>query len=137
MRNIFFVLLSILLFAACSKDMDDKLDGKWQLRAIESPEGSITVDTVWYNFQNELFKYQIRSRSTGNMRTCHGFKAIKDKTLSIQLDAYGYNSLEDLQKRFLPYTDWDTTTRTFSIEKLSGKDLILTDKGKRYIFKKF
>ncbi|WP_301029912.1 lipocalin-like domain-containing protein [Parabacteroides goldsteinii] len=35
------------------------------------------------------------------------------------------------------YTDWKSKTRTFSIEKLSGKQLILNSEGKRYIFRKF
>jgi len=63
---------------------------------------------------------------------------------------YGFNTIKDEDQleleladdpgpaaNYLHYTDWKSKTRTFSIEKLSGKQLILNSEGKRYIFRKF
>ncbi|WP_302821863.1 lipocalin-like domain-containing protein, partial [Parabacteroides goldsteinii] len=62
----------------------------------------------------------------------YGFNTIKDED-QLELELTEDAGLVD----FLSYTDWKSKTRTFSIEKLSGKQLILNSEGKRYIFRKF
>lgn len=138
MKRIFFFLITITILSACSKDFDDKLEGKWQLKTVVT-EGSVTpVDTVWYNFQNKLFMYQIHIPKTGGMKICHGFKTVNEgDMLYLELAHSPYESEEEMMKNFFPSTDWGMTKRTFKIEKLKGKELILEDKNTRYFFKKF
>lgn len=139
MKRFLFLSLPLFLFWACSNnDFDDKLEGKWQLRTVQTPNETMVVDTVWYNFQNKLFKYQIYSPTTGGTPICHGFKTVKDDNLLfIELAASPYETKEEMIQKFLPQTDWETTERTFVIEKLKGKELILKDADKTYIFRKF
>lgn len=135
MNNMKYWILAAftIILAACSNDTERKLDGKWQLQQMEANGEVIKADTVYYNFQNLLFMYQVYLPAT--------------ETFVIQ---YGNNSVEDDDKlilqladdpgpisNFLRYTDWQSGTRTFTIEKLSGKQLILNSEGKRYIFRKF
>ncbi len=133
MKKYGLFLLLLLLFTACSKDTDDKLEGKWQLRQVTVEGTIIPVDTVWYNFQNNLFSYQLYNTSTKAYRQQYGFKTITGKQLLLELDHYPIPNTE-----FLPLTDWDDVKRTFSITKLDASDLILTDDaGKTYTFHKF
>lgn len=122
-----------ILMAACSNDTEHKLEGKWQLQQVEANGDVIQADTVFYNFQNILFMYQVYIPAEDKYVLQYGFNTIKDEDqLELELaDDPG------LAVHFLHYTDWKSATRTFSIEKMSGKQLILNSEGKRYIFRKF
>ncbi|MDD4514254.1 lipocalin-like domain-containing protein [Massilibacteroides sp.] len=121
--------LGVLLFVSCSKDDDDKLEGKWQLQQVETDGQIIKVDTVYYNFQTSLFLYQIYIPATDGMRHCYGFKTWDgDKQLLLELE--GGNS-------FLPYTDWKEVTESFTVETLTNSKMILNRENKRYVFRKF
>lgn len=128
MRLMTIILGGLLFFASCSKDDEDKLEGKWQLRQVEENGVTTKVDTVFYNFQNSLFMYQILT-PTSEMCHSYGYKTIvADKQLLLELiDAY----------EFLKYTDWTSSKETFTIERLTGNQLILDRENKRYIFRKF
>ena len=97
-------------------------------------EGQTTkVDTVFYNFQHELFEYQIIDPITeaSNYRYGH-CKMLEHNELLLSL-VHDPGPVES----FLPYTDWTAYKRSFIIEKLTGSALILTSEGKRYYFRKF
>ena len=49
----------VIILAACSNDTEHKLEGKWQLQQVEANGEVIQADTVFYNFQNILFMYQV------------------------------------------------------------------------------
>lgn len=122
-----------LLLAACENDTEHKLEGKWQLQQVETNGEVIEADTVFYNFQNTLFMYQIYQPATDSILFRYGYNTLEEENkLTLQLEQYP-NSLD----KFLPYTDWNSKTRVFAIEKLSGRQLILDSEGKRYIFRKF
>ena len=123
----------VIILAACSNDTEHKLEGKWQLQQVEANGDVIQADTVFYNFQNILFMYQVYIPAEDKYVLQYGFNTIKDEDqLELELaDDPGPAA------NYLHYTDWKSKTRTFSIEKLSGKQLILNSEGKRYIFRKF
>lgn len=129
MRLLTMLFAALFVFISCSNDDDDKLEGKWQLRQVEE-NGLITpVDTVFYNFQNVLFMYQVYQPDTDGVRHCYGYKVIEeDKQLVLELEA---------GDKFLPLTDWNDVKESFTIEKLSGNKMILNRANKRYIFRKF
>ena len=123
----------VIILAACSNDTEHKLEGKWQLQQVEANGEVIQADTVFYNFQNILFMYQVYLADIDSFSNQHGYNTLKDETsLTLELanDPRPATS-------FLPRTDWSSKTREFTIEKLSGKQLILNSEGKRYIFRKF
>lgn len=136
MMKKWIVVLGLLIgILSCSKDTEDKLYGKWQLRQVVAADGQTqTVDTVWYNFQTSLFMYLIAFPSEGPevYRNAYGFSTPQgDDQLLLQL--------QDPQPiaNFLRYTDWTSAERTFTIEKLTGSELILNSSEQRYIFHKY
>ena len=121
-----------ILMAACNNDTEHKLEGKWQLQQVEANGEVIQADTVFYNFQNILFMYQIYQPDSNSVLYRYGYNTVNENKLTLELE-HNPNHLD----KFLPYTDWNSKTRVFTIEKLSGKQLILDSEGKRYIFRKF
>lgn len=124
-----FLSICLAVLTACSKDMADRLDGRWQMRQTEAGGNVRKADTVFYNFQTSLFQYQIYDSRTNTYPGGYGFKTMKgDNGLLLQLEA---------NDDFLKQTDWTSNERVFTIEKLTGKELILTGEGKRYTFRRF
>ncbi|MDR2231489.1 MAG: lipocalin-like domain-containing protein [Tannerella sp.] len=129
------ILLTFSLFlTGCEKEISDRLQGKWQLKTVEEAGQTTPVDTVWYNFQSEaLFMYQIYHPSVDTFSWTYGFRSQPDdRVIQIELTDWTMKK-ED----FLPFTDWKETARTFTIDKITGKNLILTGDGKTYLFDKY
>ena len=127
------IAIGLLLLVACSNDVYDKLDGKWQLQQVEENGIVQDVDTIYYNFQTSLFMYQIYDPALDDIRACYGFNTKEgDNKLLLELI-----SNPKPVESFLKYTDWTSTTRVFIIEKADRKKLILESEGKRYTFRKF
>ena len=132
MKKSLIIAISALLGLGACDTMTTNLEGKWQLNQIESEGNVATVDTVWYNFQTTLFQYQIYDRTTDQYLAVHGYHTYENGILSLDL----FQSTED-ERNFLKRTDWDSAQRSFSVEEISREKLILSDDGKRYIFRKF
>ena len=130
--SLVFCLIGWLL-VSCNKSTEDRLWGKWQLREVVSPTGVEQVDTVWYNFQNSLFLFQVYRPQSDSMQYCYGYNTVTNET-EIQLDLI---SNPKPVAQFLPYTDWEDRQRTFRIDKLTGSELILSDEEQTYRFRKF
>lgn len=129
MRLLTTLFAALFILVSCSKDDDDKLEGKWQLRQVEENGLTTTVDTVFYNFQNVLFMYQVYQPATDQTPHCYGYKVIEEGNQLVL-------ELEDGEE-FLPLTDWENVKESFTIEQLSSNKLILNRANKRYIFRKF
>ncbi|MCC8144688.1 MAG: lipocalin-like domain-containing protein [Tannerellaceae bacterium] len=131
MKHLFLFFAVMFLFMAC-KDTEDKLEGKWQLRQTELDGHIETVDTVYYNFLTSLFMYQIYIPATNNYQQSYGHKLLEDKKLTIDLSLQNSAS-------FMELTDWAGEKESFTIEKISGDQLIMTNitTGKKYTFRKF
>ncbi len=123
----------LLLFLSCEKDRKDELEGKWQLKeVVDASNITHQVDTVWYNVQNTLFMYQLYTQ--GEYLHQFGFKERPDnQTVIFELT----DNMPGPIDGFLPFTDWSGQSRTFTIEKVTGSQLILSSEGKRYKFQKF
>lgn len=121
------------ILAACNNDMEHKLEGKWQLQQVEADGEVIQADTVYYNFQNILFMYQVYIADADSFVNQHGFNTIKDENqLTIELANEPRPAVN-----YLKNTDWNEIVRTFTIEESNRKHLILSSEGKRYTFRKF
>lgn len=122
-----------IIMAACNDDIEHKLEGKWQLQQVEADGVVIQADTVFYNFQNILFMYQVFIPDSNMYVLQHGFNTLgEDNQLTLEL-----SDVPRQAERFLPYTDWKSKIRTFTIEESNRKHLILNSEGKRYTFRKF
>ena len=122
----------LLSLIACGDSLERQLEGKWQLKTVEQNGQIETVDTVWYNFQNSLFEYQVYVPTIDSVRNMYGYKTlVDDQHLELELVSY-FITIKD----FLPLTDWSSPKRTFQIEESSGSRLTLSSEGKTYTFKK-
>ena len=123
----------LLSLIACGDSLERQLEGKWQLKTVEQNGQIETVDTVWYNFQNSLFEYQVYVPAIDSVRNMYGYKTlVGDQHLELELVSY-FITIKD----FLPLTDWSSSKRTFQIEESSGSRLTLSSEGKTYTFKKY
>ena len=123
----------LLSLIACGDSLERQLEGKWQLKTVEQNGQIETVDTVWYNFQNSLFEYQVYVPTIDSVRNMYGYKTlVDDQHLELELVSY-FITIKD----FLPLTDWSSPKRTFQIEESTGSRLTLSSEGKTYTFKKY
>ena len=133
MKKIIFSAFALLLFTACGQELNTPLEGKWQLQKVEAGGQVTAVDTIYYNFQNTLFMYQIYSPASNSYRSEFGFNSMPDdNTIIVEL-----TDNPTPVKNFLPYTDWSEGTHRFTVDKMSSKQLILSSDDKTYTFRKF
>ncbi len=132
-RDFVIVVCSLLLITACSKDTQSKLYGKWQLQEVEINGAIEKVDTIYFNFQQDLFMYQIYRPQTQSYSYRYGYDVMEgEHTVHLEL----VNDPGPLSS-FLPLTDWSSAKRTYTIDKLSNKQLIMSSEGKTYTFRKY
>jgi hypothetical protein len=106
------------------------LQGKWQMD---------NADTVYYNFQNKLFLYQIY-REKNQMSDVYGYYTMQgDTAVNIQL-------LRSLASFPLDHLGWDTLHTSdgndmiyqlFKIKQLTSKKMILSSDRESISFHKF
>ena len=130
-KNI-LIVISILLFFACSKDEQSKLSGKWQIQQIEMNGNVLPVDTIYFNFESSLFQYQIYSPSSNSYKSWVGYNSVNDGN-QLLLELNDQNNI----KQFLHLTDWSEGKRLYTIEKLTNKRLTLSSENRTYTFRKF
>ncbi|MBE6302288.1 MAG: hypothetical protein E7085_10685 [Parabacteroides distasonis] len=132
-RDFVIVVCSLLLITACSKDTQSKLYGKWQLQEVEINGAIEKVDTIYFNFQQDLFMYQIYQPQSHSYSYRYGYDVMEgEHTVHLEL----VNDPGPLSS-FLPLTDWSSAKRTYTIDKLSNKQLIMSSEGKTYTFRKY
>lgn len=137
MRNtLFFVTCSLLFLVSCDKlfvrvsGKEAELQGKWQMD---------NADTVYYNFQNNLFQYQIY-RTKDAMSQVYGYYYLfGDTSIELRLlRSYANFSLNHLGWDTLrSATGQDTILKTFKIEELTTKKLILYSNTGKISFHRF
>ena len=123
-----------LFLMGCEKEVSDQLKGKWQLRTIEEAGLLTPVDTVWYNFLSEaMFMYQIYQPAVDSFLWLYGYKTQQQSHI-IHLEFFSWGMIKE---DFLPFTDWQEPTRTFTINKINNKQLVLHGDDKTYTFDRF
>jgi hypothetical protein len=121
--------LVFTLFMACDDLTTPDLAGKWQLKTVEKNGVETAVDTVWYNFQSEsVFMLQVYVPQRDVYLLLYGLKKQQENVLSVRLEFDDH----------IEYSDWSGRSRSFTIERLHKKGLILrSEEGYRYSFIKF
>ena len=129
MKKYSLVVIAFLLFIACDDIPNSELFGKWQLKTVENFGHTSSVDTVWYNFQSEsVFSVQVYNPQQDTVFVLLGFRTQSDDMISVILDSESYMDM----------TDWESRNRSFKIDMIDKKTLILfCEKGQRYTFKRF
>jgi hypothetical protein len=135
-KLLFFVTCGVFLLNACDKvflDVEGKdanLQGKWQLER---------ADTVFFNFQKNLFQYQVL-RDNKNFSSGYGYYHLQEDTaielkllgqnVNFPLDYLGWDTLHSVTKP-------DTLVKSFKIDKLTSKKLVLSSDRETMSFRKF
>ena len=123
------LVLSLLFLLGCDDVSFSPMIGKWQLKTIEK-DGVVTpVDTVWYNFQSiSIFSLQIYEAHRDGYLSFEGLRKQKDKVCAIEI----------FNEAVLRYSDWTSLHRSFTIEQLNRRRLLLrSEEGVLYSFVKF
>jgi hypothetical protein len=120
MKNIIgIIFFGLLTCISCDKifvDVDGfaaKIQGKWKL---------IPGDTVFYNFQNNLFEYQIYLNKDSILNV-YGFYTLYSDT-AIYLELLSNQKWLDYSYLYpgsLDFIGWDTTGRSSEVDTLSRK----------------
>ena len=130
MKKYCFIFLVFIYLASCDDISRSEIEGKWQLKTVEKAGMEITVDTVWYNFQSKsIFQYQFFISQQDTFMLLPG--VVKSNQVNIL-------HLELITNEHLDQTDWHGINRSFTIEKLDKKNLILVgEEGYSYSFIRF
>ena len=129
MKKYILIFIAFMLVIACDDIPNSSLMGKWQLKTVEKNGTEISVDTVWYNFQSEsVFSVQVYVPQRDAFYVLLGLRTQTDNVLSIRLESESY----------LDYSDWNSINRSFTIDKVNRKKLVLlSEEGYKYSFIKF
>ena len=133
--RLFLVICSVFFFYSCDKiflGVEGKqadLQGKWQMT---------NVDTVYFNFQNNLFQYQIYLKKD-SISAVYGYYIMQGDSIELRLlRIYAKFPLDYLKWDTLPGPfENDTIYKSFRIEQLTGKKLILSSDNENIAFHKF
>jgi hypothetical protein len=135
MKKILFCLFIMLSgIYACSDDIENQIEGQWQLKTMEENGVISKVDTVFYSFMSgRVFSYTILLNQD---ETClyYGYiDALSDKEILIKIDdEYFLNKSRDFEVK----SDWEEQQRIFEIQSINSKKLVLFYGGKTYSFRK-
>lgn len=146
-RYLFLTLLVSLL--SCSKSMEKQLEGQFKLHTVLDTLGNITVvDTLFFNFQNTIFRCQWFDSKGKVISQPDGFYALADRSLELRL-VYPYQTRDSLkivsrnpiryQVPIFPlFLDHDTLRKVrFELVELSSKSLVLREKAITYMFERY
>ena len=139
-----FFLTALSLLVSCDKlfnngieGTDADLQGKWQ---------QTTDNTVYYNFQNNLFEYQKYIEKDSILSVFGYYTLLGDTAIYLELlpkqteinrvpTSY---PLDFLDWDIIPGTDaTDTLTQQFKLNFTTNRELTLSNLSKNYIFRKF
>ena len=135
-KAIFFVTCTVLFLISCDKlfvnisGKEADLQGKWQ---------QDNADTVFYNFQNSLFGYQIYLNKVTIKHVFGYYNLFGDTAIELRLlRKYADFSLDPLGWDTLySATGRDTIFKSFKIEELTSKKLVLRSDNGKTSFHKF
>jgi hypothetical protein len=136
MKRVFYTLLVLLMLSACDKlilkvDGDDaNLQGKWQ----QTPE-----DTVFFNFQKNLFQYQIYVEKD-SMKQAYGYYTLNEnKTIKLELlQEHSSFSLDHLGWNTIYSGNYqDTIYKIFHVDLINSKKMVLSSGNETLNFQKF
>ncbi|MCD7932592.1 MAG: lipocalin-like domain-containing protein [Tannerellaceae bacterium] len=136
--NKIWLLLPLLLVGtmACDKTQY-KLEGKWQIEQIEHTDDRIEkLDTIYFNFMNTLFSYQVYRPATDSYAQYPGFRHMPEDDV-MEIEFAESSEFGTTPEKSAAAVGWSDYKRRFRIEKLGRKQLILSSEGEVYTFHNF
>jgi hypothetical protein len=133
MKKILFCLFIMLSgIYACSDNIENQIEGLWQLKTVEENGVISEIDTVFYSFMNgQVFSYTILLNPDETYIYYGYIDALSDKEILVKIDdEYFFN------RDFRVKSDWGEQQRIFDIQSINSKKLVLFYGGKTYSFRK-
>lgn len=129
---------------SCMNDGGSDWVGKWQLREYQYPDGEVqNVDSIFYGFQNGSFLAYCMNEN-GWYESFYGYYKLKDDEISITLWPDNSSGNEEAHEELVTsasykkFFGWgDAGERTFKVEGLTKKKMVLNHEGTKYVFRKY
>ena len=143
MKKTLYIFLSCILLASCDVDMlnNDKMDGNWQLRQIETLAteeiSDMTYSYIYWGIQDGLL--QVRDIDNSNWRIFFRYSIEGDQlTIHSPYQAITKNELVPVEDTEALLSLGITNTEDhFQIEKLSSGTMMLKSDSYRLHFRKY
>ncbi len=129
----YYSIIILLLLISCSKDEEAKLEGRWQVTAIESPRHNIQTDSLFWSFDSGVCEIQtLQASSPHYAEQIYANYLLEDNLVRISIpNNYLYLATQNR------YLDWNTSERKFEIRELTAKSLKLSVNDTIYSFRKY
>ena len=122
-----------LAFLSCSKDNEEKIEGRWQTTTIESSRHNLRADSLFWSFDMGVCEFQtLQSSNPHYAEQIYANYRIEGDSVKISIPSK-YMHLAT-QNRYL---DWNTAERKFAIRELSSTSLKLSVNDTIYSFRKY
>jgi hypothetical protein len=136
MKKVICFILSLLTLSACDKlfldveGTDADLQGKWQLTS---------ADTVYFNFQKNLFQFQIYVEKDSLKHAFGYYLLAKNDSIRLELarntsqyplDNLAWHPFDDEYHQTMVY-------KNFRIDLINSKKLVLSSGNEMLTFRKF
>jgi len=135
------IFLLIAFFYSCSDDTSHQLNGQWQLKTIEYPDGNTSrVDTIYYSFQKQTvfaFTHLINPEAASLSYGYLDFPSDSEVCISMDTQKDNEGNFINIINDFLEISGWNDYSQTFNIQKVNGSNLVLIHNDTIYSFKRF
>lgn len=136
-RKILYISLLLLVFSCEKIYVNGDLDGMWRMQSVESVDGVVRPDSVFYSFQRHLVMMGIYSE-VGHPKNMYMGCFTYENDLITMDNFYRYPGAdsvsvpEELENLYI-YSD----TMRFAVEHLGSDALVLSSNGMKYSFRKW
>lgn len=146
MKRFLFLITSLLviLWFSCSDEPEHRASGQWQLKTMEKNGIVSKVDTAFFSFQRaSVFAFTVL-KNEHEIQLSYGYMEVPAENqfkLSLDTakneDGYYKNMTDTTYLRLYGWTLEDNFQQVFTVEKITGKELVLSGNGITYSFNKY
>ena len=143
MKKAGLFLLLLVFLVACSDEAKHRISGQWQLKTINRDGIVSQVDTVFYSFHlGTVFSVTLLQSPDIAMISYGYMEMLSEQDMMLSMDTtradegYFICFAPEIVESF----GWDVSNRyqqVYSIERIDGNELVLSNNGVVYSFNKY
>ncbi len=143
MKKILFILLAFSFCFSCSDEPEHRMSGMWQLKTVNVSGHESRVDTVFYSFQRGVvfsFTVLLNENETLVSYGYLDFPSEKEMIVSLDTTKNSSGNYININEELVNQYGWSNDNKyekTFLIERLSSKKMVLSSEGTIYSFNKY
>ena len=141
MRKLVLIFPIFILFvAACSDDIDSKINGMWQLKTVEENGTISNVDTVFFGIQGgAVFSFTLLMPNDPLIESIQSygyasFPSENEMMISMDTSKFENGYFINISGDFLKYSGWDKYCMTFDVKQIDSKYLVISERNRTYSF---